>query len=92
MEINSFIQIVDGDSWNLYPLYPLFPCSEFVSQMGGGGVMFFSHFMLFTTFLDNNILGIQKKKICRKTFISHLMFSSCFFMVEILKSSPSLTG
>ena len=30
-----------GDSWNLYPLYPLFPCSDFVSQMwgwfGGGG-------------------------------------------------------
>ena len=38
-----FLQIVDGDSWNLYPLYPLFLCSAFVSQMwgglgGGGGV------------------------------------------------------
>ena len=30
-----FIQIVDRDSWNLYPLYPLFPCSDFVSQMWG---------------------------------------------------------
>ena len=55
-----FLQIVDGDSWNLYPLYPLFPCSDFVSQMwgglggGGGGVMFFSHFMLFPTFLEKN--------------------------------------
>ena len=56
-----FLQIVDRDSWNLYPLYPLFPCSDFVSQMwgsqwfggGGAGVMFFSHFMLFTTFLEN---------------------------------------
>ena len=53
-----FLQIVDGDSWNLYPLYPLFPCSDFVSKMlgglggGGGGVMFFSHFMLFPTFLE----------------------------------------
>ena len=52
-----FLQIVDGDSWNLCPLYPLFPCSDFVSQMwggwgGGGGVMFFSHFMLFPTFLE----------------------------------------
>ena len=28
----------------------------------------------------------------RKTIISHLMFSSCFFMLEILKSAPSLTG
>ena len=51
-----YLQIVDGDSWNLYRLYPLFPCSDFVSQMwgglGGGGVMFFSHFMLFPTFLE----------------------------------------
>ena len=51
--------VVDRDSWNLYPLYPLFPCSDIVSQMwgwfgggGGGGVMFFSHFMLFPTFLE----------------------------------------
>ena len=57
-----FLQIVERDSWNLYPLYPLFPCSDLVSQMwvwfvggggGGGGVMFFfSHFMLFPTFLE----------------------------------------
>ena len=57
-----FLQIVDGDSWNLFPLYPLFPCSDFVSQMwgglGGGGVMFFSHFMLFPTFIEKK-LGIQ---------------------------------
>ena len=55
------IPVVDRDSWNLYPLYPLFPCSDCVSQMwgwfflgGGGGVMFFSHFMLFPTFLEKN--------------------------------------
>ena len=61
------LQIVDRDSWDLYPLYPLFPCSDFVSQkwgsqwFGGGGVsvMFFSHFMLFTTFLGKKILGIH---------------------------------
>ena len=47
-----FLQIVERDSCNLYPLYPLFPCSDFVSQMWGGGVMFFSHFMLFSTFLE----------------------------------------
>ena len=29
-----FLQIVERDSWNLYPLYPLFPCSDFVSQSG----------------------------------------------------------
>ena len=36
-----FLQIVDRDSWNLYPFYPLFPCSDFVSQLWGwlgGGV------------------------------------------------------
>ena len=70
-----FLQIVERDSWdscNLYTLYPLFPCSDFVSQMwGGGGVMFFSHFMLFPTFLENKIWEY-------KTIISHLMFSSCF--------------
>ena len=31
-----FLQIVDGDSCSLYPLYPLFLCSAFVSQMWGG--------------------------------------------------------
>ena len=50
-----FLQIVERASWNLYPLYPLFPCSDLVSQMwgwfgGGGGVMYFSYFMLFPTF------------------------------------------
>ena len=49
------IPVLDRDSWNLYPLYPLFPCSEFVSQMWRGGVMFFSHFMLFPTFLKKNL-------------------------------------
>ena len=58
-----FLQIVDGDSWNLYPLYPLFPCSDFVSQMwgglgGGGGVIFVSHFMLFPTFLEQSLVLI----------------------------------
>ena len=49
--------------------------------------MFFSHFMLFTTFLEKNS-GNTKFFV-----ISHLMFSTCFFfMLEILKSAPSLTG
>ena len=42
------IPVVDRDSWNLYPLYPLFPCSDFVSQMwgwfGGGGCNVFLTF------------------------------------------------
>ena len=34
-----FLQIVDRDSVNLYPIYPLFPCSGYLSQVcvcGGG--------------------------------------------------------
>ena len=86
-----FLQIVDGDSWNLYPLYPLFPCSDFVSQMwgglgGGGGCNFCLTFYA--------ISNISRTKIWEyKPIISHLMFSSCFFcMLEILKSAPSLTA
>ena len=44
-----FLQIVDRDSVNLYPIYPLFPCSGYLSQVcmcvcvgGGGGGNFFS--------------------------------------------------
>ena len=55
-----FLQIVERDSWHLYPLYPLFPCSDFVSQMwgwlgGGGGCN------IFLTFYT--ISNISKKKI-----------------------------
>ena len=35
--------------------------------------MFFSHFMLFPTFMETKIWEY-------KTIISHLMFSSCFFL------------
>ena len=29
---------LDRDSVNLYPIYPLFPCSDFLSQVWGGNV------------------------------------------------------
>ena len=67
---------VDRDSWNLCPLDPLFPCSDFVSRLGGGGVKFFSYFMLFTTFLEKNIW--EYNFFLEKKIIYHLMFSSCF--------------
>ena len=80
-----FLQIVDGDSWNLYS-YPPFPCSDFVSQMwGGGGCNVFSHFMLFPKFLEKTNLGIQNN------YVSFKCFLCVFFMLEILKSAPSLT-
>ena len=58
-------QIVDRDSGNLYPIYPLFPCSDFLSKCvcvwGGGG-------------------GSRKTFFLRKTIISHFMFSSRFML------------
>ena len=71
-----FLQIVDGDSWNLYPLYPLFPCSDFVSQMWGGLGGGCNVFLAFYA-----ISNISRKKILDyKPIISHLMFSSWFFL------------
>ena len=55
-----FLQIVDRDSWNLYPLYPLFPCSDFVSQMWGwfGGGEGCNVFLTFYA-----ISNISRKKV-----------------------------
>ena len=54
--------IVDRDSWNLYPLYPLFPCSDFVSQIwgwfGGGGDVFLTFYAISNISRTQN-LGIQ---------------------------------
>ena len=59
-------EIVNRDSWNLYPLYPLFPCSDFVSQMwgwfGGGGCNVF-----LTCYAIYNIS--RKKKIWEYKYI-----------------------
>ena len=81
-----FLQIVERDSWNIYPLYPLFPCSDFVSQLGGWGCN-----VVLTFYAISNI---SRKKIWEnKPIIFYLMFSSCFFcMLEILKSAHSLTA
>ena len=50
--------------------------------------MFLSHFMLFPTFLEEKKSGNNKKKIFRKTIISHLMFSSCFFYAGNIEKCP----
>ena len=86
-----FLQIVDGDSWNLlYPLYPLFLCSDFVSQiwggLGGGGVMFFSHILCYFQHFSKNILGIQTN------YFSFNVFFMFFLYVAKYKSAPSLTA
>ena len=71
------LQIVERDSWNLYPLYPLFPCSDFVSQMWGwfGGGMFLSHFMLFPTFLKQKNLGIPNNYFSFNVFFVFLLYA-----------------
>ena len=48
-----FLQIVDRDSGNIYPIYSLFSYTDLLSQMWGGGV-FFLHFMLCPTFVEQN--------------------------------------
>ena len=56
-------QIVDRDSWNIYPLYPLFPCSDFVSQMWGWlgrwGCNVFLTFYAISNISRTQNLGIQ---------------------------------
>ena len=94
-----FLQILDRDSWNLCPLYPLFPCSDFVSQMwgwfffgGGGGVMFFSHCMLFTTFLEKKYcgMGIKKNNCWEKqtNYFSFNVFFVFFFYAGNIEKCP----
>ena len=78
-----FLQIVDRDSGNLFPIYPLFPCSDFfILSVGGVSVlvfrktilshfMFSSRFMLFPTFLENNFFfGGGWQKNCGVSFWS----------------------
>ena len=75
-----FLQIVDRDSWNLYPLYPLFPCSDFVSQMwgwfggGGGGCNVFLIFYAISNIYRKKNLGIQNN------YFSFNVFFMFFFV------------
>ena len=60
-----FLQIVDRDSGNLYPIYPLFPYSDVLSQtwrwFGGGGGDVFLAFYAISNISRKKILGIKKK-------------------------------
>ena len=88
-------------------------CISNVGVVWGEGVMFFSHFMLFPTFLKNNNLGIQNNyfsfnvlyagNIVKCPFTYSYWLNGRWFLqivdignfimrLEILKSSPSLTG
>ena len=117
-----FLQIVERDSWNLYTLYPLFPCSDFVSQMwgvvwGGGRNVFLTFYAISNIYRKKN-LGIQNNYFSFNVFFVFFLYAGnivkCPFTysywlngrwflqivdignfimrLEILKSSPSLTG
>ena len=59
---------------------------------GGGGVNVFLTFYAIYIISRKQKFWEYKFFVFEKTIISHLMFSSCIFMLEILKSAPSLTG
>ena len=54
------LQIVDKDSGNLY--HDIQSLVLIFLLIGGGGVMFFLHFMLFPTFLVTKNSGNKKNK------------------------------
>ena len=68
--------------------------------LGGGGCnVFLIFYAIYNISRKNNFGNKIFFFFLRKTIISHLMFSSCFFYagnfnmrLEILKSAPSLTG
>ena len=70
-----FLQIVDRDSVNLFPIYPLFPRSDFVSKMWGsqwfgvGGEVGCNVFLTFYA-----IYNISRKKILGIQFFFHVFF------------------
>ena len=79
-----FLQIVDGDRWNLYPLYPLFLCSDFVSQIwgglgGGGGCNVFLTFYAISNISRKKNLGIQTN------YFSFNVFFVFFCMLQNIK-------
>ena len=89
--------MVERDSWNLYTVYPLFPCSDFVSQMwgwfGGGGGGGCNVFLTF--YAISNIS--REKKICEYKPIRlmpkgiNILSSYCLFLSLSLSIYLSLS-
>ena len=70
-----FLQIVARDSWNLYPLYPLFPCSDFVSQMWGGGCNVFLTFYAISNIYRKKNLGLQNNYFSFNVFFGVFLYA-----------------
>ena len=77
------IPVVDRDSWNLYPLYPLFPCSDFVSQMWGprGG-------NVFLTFYAISNISRKKKLGIQNNYFSFNVFFVVFLYAGNIEKCP----
>ena len=58
---------------------------------GGRSNVFLTFYTIYNIYRKKQNSGNKKKSFLSKTIISHLMFSRVFFMLEILKSAPSLT-
>ena len=110
-----FLQIVERDSWQLYPLYPLIPlfwfCISNVGVVWGGGCNVFLTFYAISNIFWKKNLGIQNNyfsfnvlyagNIVRcpfnywlngRWFLQIVDIGNFIMRLEILKSSPSLTG
>ena len=72
-----FLQIVDRDSGNLYPIYPLFPCSDLLSQM-----CYFQHFYKQTKNLEKPFLFIY---CFLRVFFMLDLFPTCLFFWKYWK-------
>ena len=77
-----FLQIVERYSWNLYPLYPLFPCSDFVSQTWGGGCN------VFLTFYAISNISRKKNLEIQTNYFSFNVFFVCFFYAGNIEKCP----
>ena len=78
-----FTYWLNGRCGNLYPIYPLFPCSDFLSQMGGGGGVFLAFYAISNISRKHNSGNKFFFFFFRKTILFHLIFSLCFFMLDL---------
>ena len=90
-----FLQIVERDSWNLYPL---FPYSDFVSQIWGGGCNVFLTFYAISKFFfvcwKYCIVPLHLQLLVKWEVVSPNSRYREFYheIGNIMKSAPSLTG
>ena len=78
-----FLQIVDRDSGNLYPIYPLFSYSDLLSQMWGGGRNVFLAFYAISNISRKKISWNKKILIIFLEFFFSFNVFFVFFMLDL---------